>query len=325
MNSALGTFKILRKDTNFAEIAAGGLAAGMVVEFAVALLSYPFDTIKTRLQASPKNALVKYPNFNRLYDGFWPVALTVPLLAVFWATRDVVRTGIIGVVQQAVPYEVLDTLATGIGAILGESIYWLLKTPGEVLSTQKQAALMEKEEGLEEWELDFITERRRSVPEGWDLFQESLQLWPVLAIADVSYLGLRVTIFTALHDSRLWRQGAVEDELLFVFANVIAVLLTTPLDVVRTQMVLRNSTFQEFPSVAQELYERDGLSAFVAGWTPRLLYNGFIVGLVWGFVRQFYDYIRAGFLVGVLDRLEEVGSQGLVGILSRDVASGLNR
>merc|ERR1712190_212990 len=99
--------------------------------------------VKTRLQANPKKALKQYPTLDRLYDGFGPVALTVPALSVFWATKDVVRTSILGAVKQGgVPFPVLDTFATGLGSILGESLYWTIKAPSEVLKTQLQAAAM---------------------------------------------------------------------------------------------------------------------------------------------------------------------------------------
>lgn len=345
---AFDDYRILRKDTNVAEIAIGGFAAGIVVELLVAVLSYPFDTVKTRLQAKPKRALKKYPKFGRLYDGFAPVLFTVPALSVFWATKDVVRAGIIGSVKQRlIPWPLLDTFATGIGATLGEAIYWMIKAPSEVLKTQQQAVAVQEEVRQEldvklskkgflpSKQKDFLRSykvsvgqdtvprlqqqmeelnslgigmnrnisrdaKKRFISTAWQV----LKAWPVLAIVDVPFVGLRVSTFVALHDTDLIQNGFTGDWLQYLFANVLAILLTTPLDVVRTQMLLKNRAIQELPSVVKELYDKEGLSAFVAGWSPRVLYNGLIIGTYWGIVRQGYNGIRNEFLLDVLDRVE---------------------
>merc|ERR1712048_659181 len=98
------------------------------------------------------------------------------------------------------------------------------------------------------------------------------------------------------------------DALLFLFANVIAVVVTTPLDVIRTQMILGNRSVQDLPSVVRDLYEKRGIDAFLAGLAPRVVYNGFIIGVLFGFVRQGCDGVRARFLLDVVDRLEDVAS-----------------
>eukprot|EP00931_Biecheleriopsis_adriatica_P115573 TRINITY_DN91353_c0_g1_i1.p1 TRINITY_DN91353_c0_g1~~TRINITY_DN91353_c0_g1_i1.p1 ORF type:complete len:301 (-),score=35.93 TRINITY_DN91353_c0_g1_i1:180-1025(-) len=257
----------------------------MVVEFVVALLCHPFDTVKTRLQADPKAALKRYPTFAGLYDGFRPVVLTVPLLSVFWATRDAVRTSIIGVVDQNLPWPVLNVLASGIGAFMGESVYWLIKAPGQILKTQEQVGQF-------------------AAPQKFDL-SEILKAWPVLALVDVPYVALRVTIFSSLHESGLVPHGLGEDALLYTVANVLAVMITTPLDVLRTQILLRGGSLNEMPDVAKDLYSKSGVLAFIAGWSPRLLYNGILVGMIWGVVRQSYDDVRAKFLLEILDQIEK--------------------
>eukprot|EP00746_Dinoflagellata_sp_MGD_P152368 gnl/MRDRNA2_/MRDRNA2_83617_c0_seq1.p1 gnl/MRDRNA2_/MRDRNA2_83617_c0~~gnl/MRDRNA2_/MRDRNA2_83617_c0_seq1.p1 ORF type:complete len:508 (+),score=46.84 gnl/MRDRNA2_/MRDRNA2_83617_c0_seq1:68-1591(+) len=322
------SYRILRKETNVAEIAAGGLAAGIIVEFVVAFLSYPFDTVKTRLQAKPKEALQKYPSFANIYDGFGPVALTVPALAVFWATRDVVRTSIFYFVKQTVPFPVLDTIATGIGATMGEALYWMIKTPSEVIKTRRQAVLMQTVTGrmTQDYNWDRTAPKQKqnslqtefqvrdedsspmAVKQFKDILRQTVKAWPVLAVADVPYVGVRTSVFLALEYSGLVPSGVAENGFLFLFANTLAAVLTTPLDVLRTQMILRQKAIQELPSVVKELYRNDGLFAFVAGWSPRLVYNGLIIGFLWGFVRQGYDGIRAKILLDVIDRAEDVSS-----------------
>lgn len=289
------SYQVVRKNTSLLEIAVGGLAAGSVVEFIAAFLCHPFDTVTTRLQADPKRALRKYPTFKGLYDGFGPVALTVPLLAVFWATRDAVRKSIVVVVREGgFGLPSLPLYATTIASIAGESVYWLIKAPSQVLKTQQQ---VQRVEGAD---IPAVNEMPG------DLIRKGIEAWPVLALVDVPYVGLRVGFFLALQDSGMVPPGAGEDALLYTVANVIAVMLTTPLDVVRTQMLLRGKPLQELPVVVQEIYDESGIFGFVAGWSPRLLYNGIIVGIIWGFVRQGYADVRARFFLEVLDKMEKV-------------------
>lgn len=289
----VGSYEVVRKSTSLVEIAIGGFASGTVVEFTVALLCHPFETVSTRLQADPKQALRKYPTFKGLYDGFGPVALTVPVLAVFWATRDAVRKSILGAVNETIPGPFSNAYATTIASIVGESVYWFIKAPSKVLKTQQQVNQLE------------ISKRMPASDDSLGVaIRKCIEAWPVLALVDVPYVALRVGIFLGLHDSGLVPVGAGEDALLYTFANVLAVMLTTPLDVIRTQLLLGGKPLQDLPAVIQEVYDESGVLGFLAGWSPRLVYNGIIVGIVWGFVRQEYADVRARFFLEVLDRIE---------------------
>lgn len=301
----LGSLRILRKKSNIAEIAVGGFAAGTVVELALALISYPFNTIETRQQANPKEGRKKLPTLARLYDGFGPVALTVPALSVFWATKDVVRTRIFAAVTQvSAPVPLVDTLATGFAALVGEAILWLIKSPSAVLATQKQVALLREDQDptTTAHSLENISVKLNKL----ELLSEAVKAWPVLAIADVPYVSIRVAVFVALHDSGIVPSGMAADEFFFLIANLFAVMLTTPIYVIRTQMLLGRKPIQELPNTVKDLYRNDGILAFQAGWSARLLYNGLFIGLTLGLLRQFYDCIRDYFFLDILDNVELV-------------------
>merc|ERR1712224_220807 len=141
-----------------------------------------------------------------------------------------VRTSVIYAVKTGtVAWPLLDTFATSLGAILGEAMYWLIKSPSIVIKTRCQADAVQEEPGSSGPSICFDSQARKQVK---NIIVQAIKAWPVLAFTDVPFVGLRVAIFVALHDSELIPRGVTDDALLFLFANLVAVLLTTPLDVV---------------------------------------------------------------------------------------------
>ena len=88
---------------------------------------------------------------------------------------------------------------------------------------------------------------------------------------------------------------------------------------------------QLLPATLWEIHDQEGVAGLLAGWLPRLLWNGLIVGAVLGLCRPFgtllawsmniglgtqrawkhcgrlqYEDARAVFLVDVLDRFESI-------------------
>ena len=140
-----GPVRILRKETSVLEVIVSGFLAGFVVELSTALLLHPLDTLKTRLQTGQGPFLPDPVLYKRLYDGFLPVFATVPALSVFWAVKDIVRRSLIGVVKASLPLAVADVLSSTLASACGEAAYVAVKTPGQVLKIEQQAALFEED------------------------------------------------------------------------------------------------------------------------------------------------------------------------------------
>lgn len=115
--------------------------------------------------------------------------------------------------------------------------------------------------------------------------EESLRSFPILCTVDVPQVAVRTFLFVCLHDSTAVPEGAGSDILVFSIASALSSLLCTPLDVTRTQLILSRQGVERFSLTLREISERDGLPGLMAGWLPRLLWNGLIVGLVLGFCR----------------------------------------
>ena len=97
---------------------------------------------------------------------------------------------------------------------------------------------------------------------------------------------MRTFLFVLLHDSPLVPESVGSDILVFSVASAMSSLICTPLDVARTQLILSREGIEAFSRTLQRISEQEGLQGLMAGWLPRLLWNGLIVGLVLGFCRR---------------------------------------
>lgn len=304
----LGQLYVLRKQTTALEIVLSGFVAGFLVELTNALLLHPIDTFKTRLQrgtglAAPDPSLL----YQRLYDGLIPVLATVPALSIFWAVKDIVRKTLIVAIRAKLPSPVADVISSTFASACGEAAYVAVKTPGEVLKIKQQAAVLDEEALRQRYSSEdnsYSSQSFRSNPGA--LLEESLRSFPILCTVVVPQVAIRTAVFVALHDSAAFPSGAGSDILVFTVASAVASILCTPLDVARTQLVLRRQGVRHLGSTLQTIGEREGISGLMAGWLPRLFWNGLIVGSILGLCRLQYEDARAFFLVGVLDRFEDI-------------------
>lgn len=303
-----GQFRILRKETTALEIILSGFVAGFLVELTNALLLHPIDTFKTRLQSSAGLA-VRNPAllYQRLYDGLVPVLATVPALSIFWAVKDIVRKTLIVFIRAKLPSPVADVISSTFASACGEAAYVAVKTPGEVLKINQQAALLDEDSLRQRYSEEDNSYTSRSFQfNPYFILEESLRSFPILCTVEVPQVAVRTAIFVALHDSSAFPSGAGSDILVFTIASAVASLLCTPLDVARTQLVLRREGVQNLSTTLQNIGEREGISGLMAGWLPRLLWNGLIVGSILGLCRLQYEDARAFFMVGVLDKFENI-------------------
>lgn len=300
--------RILRKETSMLEVLISGFLAGFVVELTNALLLHPIDTFKTRLQrgsgvVTPDPSLL----YQRLFDGLGPVLATVPALSVFWAVKDIVRKSLILLVRAKLPAPVADVVSSTFASACGEAVFLAVKTPGQVLKIELQAAVLEEDAVRQRFsDEDTSYSSRCSELDPYALWEESLRSFPILCTVDVPQVAMRTAVFVALHDSAFVPGGPWSDILVFTIASAVASILCTPLDVARTQLILRREGVQHFASTLQKIKDQDGIAGLMAGWLPRLLWNGLIVGSILGLCRLQYEDAREFFMLGVLDRFEHI-------------------
>ncbi|CCL99723.1 uncharacterized protein FIBRA_01745 [Fibroporia radiculosa] len=247
--------------TFYQSLAAGGLAGT-----SVDLLFFPIDTIKTRLQAS--QGFIHAGGFNGIYKGIGSVVVgSAPGAAVFFCTYDSLK--------RTLPFSPdLAPVTHMVSASVGEVAACLIRVPTEVIKTRMQtstygnmasssfagAKRLLKDEGIRGFYRGFGTTVMREIP------FTSLQ-FPL-------YEFLKKKLSQALGGRPL---HAYEAALCGSFSGGVAAALTTPLDVLKTRVMLdmRDTSKHAMPSLSarfKQIYVSEGIHALFAGVVPRTLW-----------------------------------------------------
>ncbi|KAL6303917.1 S-adenosylmethionine transporter [Sparassis latifolia] len=248
------------KPTFYQSLMAGGLAGT-----SVDLLFFPIDTIKTRLQSS--KGFLRAGGFRGIYKGVGSVVVgSAPGAALFFCTYDTLK--------QTLPFSPdLAPLIHLVSASIGETAACAVRVPTEVIKTRTQTSTYGKmassldaakrvlaDEGLRGFYRGFGSTIMREIP----FTSIQFPLYELLKLRLSSSLGRR-----PLH--------AYEAAVCGSFAGGVAAALTTPLDVLKTRVMLdlRDTSKEKLPSLTarfKQIYLTEGVSALFAGVVPRTLW-----------------------------------------------------
>ncbi|KAL4451237.1 hypothetical protein ABPG77_009309 [Micractinium sp. CCAP 211/92] len=252
-------------------ITAGNLAAGATAGCAVEAALYPIDTIKTRLQAMRSGggirALLQAGGGRSLYAGVWGnLAGVAPASAIFMAVYEPVKQFVMGRVSEQQQF--LGPLAGGVAAGLASS---LVRVPTEVVKTRMQTG-----EFTHAWTaLTTIlrTEGRRGIFAGYGSFL--LRDLPFDAIEFFAYEAAKSTYQkTVLRGER--EMNPAEHSVFGAAAGAVTGLVTTPLDVLKTRLMLDGAKgqYKGVLDCATKIIREEGTAAMFRGWEPRVMWIG---------------------------------------------------
>ncbi|PRW20277.1 S-adenosylmethionine carrier chloroplastic mitochondrial [Chlorella sorokiniana] len=252
-------------------ITAGNLAAGATAGCSVEAALYPIDTIKTRLQAMRSggglSALLKAGGGRSLYAGIWGNLVGVaPASAIFMAVYEPTKQFVMRQVGEQQQF--LGPLAGGVAAGLASS---LVRVPTEVVKTRMQTG--EFTHAFTALKTIIATEGRRGIFAGYGSFL--LRDLPFDAIEFVSYEVFKSSYKRlVLKDSRDLNPG--EHSLFGAVAGAFTGLVTTPLDVLKTRMMLDGAKgqYKNVFDCASKIMKEEGASAMLRGWQPRVMWIG---------------------------------------------------
>ncbi|EPQ51095.1 mitochondrial carrier [Gloeophyllum trabeum ATCC 11539] len=250
-----------RNPTFYESLVAGGLAGT-----SVDLLFFPIDTVKTRLQSS--QGFLRAGGFKGIYKGVGSVVVgSAPGAAVFFCTYDTLK--------QTLPlHGNLAPVNHLVSASIGEVAACLIRVPTEVIKTRVQtstygalassslstAQLVWRNDGLKGFYRGFGSTIMREIP------FTSLQfpLYELLKLKLSDFLDRR-----PLHAHEAAVCGSV--------AGGVAAALTTPLDVLKTRVMLdlRDPSKHSMPSLTmrlKQIYTAEGVGALFSGVVPRTLW-----------------------------------------------------
>jgi len=237
---------------------------------------FPLDTLKTRLQSSA--GFVASGGFSGMYKGvgsaFWGSA---PGAALFFITYDGIKRSLASAPTTArtatgQAYTVQQDAGAGIhmlAASLAEVAACAVRVPTEVVKQRAQA-------GQHPSSLSALTHilsqrRTRGLPHVW---RELYRGWSITIIREIPFTVIQFPLWESL---KKWRQAqtgrsqvsGLEGGLLGSAAGAVAAAFTTPLDVLKTRMMLAREKQPMFSMLSQVLRE-SGPRAFFAGIGPRV-------------------------------------------------------
>ncbi|XP_017753779.1 PREDICTED: S-adenosylmethionine mitochondrial carrier protein-like isoform X2 [Eufriesea mexicana] len=244
-----------------------GALAGTTCDF----ISYPLDTLKTRLQS--QHGFLRSGGFNQLYKGLGPVMIgSAPSASLFFITYE----GLKEVFQPRIPDQ-YHSIIHMTAASLGEMAACFIRVPVEVVKQRRQALLSDSHKlPLRTLYRGYGSTVIRDLPFG--LIQ--MPLWEYFKLYWKRHVKRECT--------------PLESAICGSISVAISAILTTPLDVAKTRIMLSNMTVAKdevkISIMLNKIYRENGLKGLFAGFLPRV--GGFTIS---GFI-----------FFGVYDKVKEI-------------------
>ncbi|XP_042396699.1 S-adenosylmethionine carrier 1, chloroplastic/mitochondrial-like isoform X1 [Zingiber officinale] len=237
--------------------AIAGAAAGGVVEAVL----YPIDTIKTRLQAAHGGSRIHWKD---LYSGVaCNLAGVLPASAIFVGIYEPTKQKLLKLFP-----ENLSTFAHLTAGAIGGAVSSFIRVPTEVVKQRIQTGhftsapdairLIVAKEGFRGLYAGYKSFLLRDLP--FDALQ--------FCIYEQLRIGYKIAARRDLNDP--------ENALIGAFAGAITGAITTPLDVMKTRLMVQGSVnqYNGLLNCAQTIFREEGPAAFLKGIGPRVLWIG---------------------------------------------------
>ncbi len=266
----------IKVDSPFTRALLAGGFAGTTVDLSL----YPIDTLKTRLQSSAGF----YPSggFRGIYAGVASAIVgSAPGAALFFVSYESIKTLFkegrqagrksdgarrgIGLVDWSEPVEHM------IAASVGEVAACAVRVPTEVVKQRAQAL----QEASSMAALRAILARRNKVGLT-GVWGEMYRGWSITVMREVPFTVIQFPLWEGMKEWRRRTEGvegttALESGLFGSVAGAVAAGVTTPLDVLKTRMMLATEK-QAVGPLLVSILRQSGPRAFFAGIGPRILW-----------------------------------------------------
>ncbi|EGX90376.1 Mitochondrial carrier protein PET8 [Cordyceps militaris CM01] len=242
------------------------LLAGAIAGTTVDLSLFPLDTLKTRLQSA--GGFFASGGFAGIYRGIGSAVVgSAPGAAFFFCTYESVK----GVLAPRVRHDVLTQMAA---ASCGEVAACAVRVPTEIVKQRAQAG---QHGGSSARALRAILAGGSgggSGPRLLAVWRELYRGWGITVFREVPFTVIQFPLWEAM---KAWRKratgrpqvSATESGLFGSVAGAVAAASTTPLDVLKTRVMLSPERVS-VATVFRRLAREEGIRPFFAGVAPRV-------------------------------------------------------
>lgn len=245
------------------------LLAGAVAGTSVDLSLFPLDTLKTRLQAGPGQFWAS-GGFSGIYRGVGSAVVgSAPGAALFFVTYEGVKHALDGANQGSSSSSSPSTHM--LAASLGEIAACAVRVPTEVVKQRAQAG-----------QFASSAQALAAILRGPSMFRNLYRGWSATVLREVPFTVVQFPLWEAMKAWRRQQKGdhdnnkrkevsAVESAVFGSLAGGVAAAATTPLDVLKTRIMLSTERQSLVPLVRSIMAEQGG-RAFFAGLGPRVMW-----------------------------------------------------
>lgn len=227
------------------------LASGAASRASKEVILHPVDTVRARLQTQGEGTNSNSSwLYSDLYNGVVPALVSgVPAGAVFFAVKDSSK-------KYLRKQQGMDKRAATILSVAAANIpYWLIRNPSEVLKTRQQI-----DDSVEQQNVSLFSFLQGGGRE--ELYRGYLPNIGYAYPADVIKFLVYETLVDEMFGGR--KLLGAEAALAGACAGLTAQVLTTPLDVVRTNVMANTTT-----TTVNDMYAQGGAQALFRGVKPR--------------------------------------------------------
>ncbi|MCJ1353441.1 MAG: S-adenosylmethionine transporter [Icmadophila ericetorum] len=252
------------------------LFAGALAGTTVDLTLYPIDTLKTRLQ-SPLSFQAS-GGFRGIYAGVGSaLAGSAPSAALFFVTYEYTKSLLRKSREEGGGQIVARTdhwtepVQHMLAASAGEVVACAVRVPTEVIKQRAQAVQYKSSMAA----LQGILSQKGQVGFG-GVWREMYRGWNVTVMREVPFTIIQFPLWEALKEWRRRKEGreaisGAESAVFGSIAGAVAAGITTPLDVLKTRLMLSRERIGSI-TILREILRTSGPRAFFAGIGPRIMW-----------------------------------------------------
>lgn len=255
------------------------LLAGALAGTTVDLSLYPIDTLKTRLQSSA--GFYHSGGFRGIYAGVGSALVgSAPGAALFFVTYEGIKSrlresnteqAVDGKGGKAAWWRNNEPVEHMLAASAGEVAACAVRVPTEVIKQRAQAAQQPSSMAA----LRFILAQRTEIGV-LGVWREMYRGWGITIMREVPFTAIQFPLWEGMKAWRRGRRGrsevtVIESGVFGSGAGAVAAGLTTPLDVLKTRMMLARER-EALGPLFLRIWRDEGPKAFLAGIGPRILW-----------------------------------------------------